>query len=147
MRAARRGATVLIDLSDGFAPSSDIARTRIEIYRHLGIEVARPVKCSSGEYIHYQWPLPAQVRHFTRISFIAPGESETIAHLGSKPISIRKEIGMGSVILLGSTLGSLLLAGDEQAEDIFTSLLLVNGPNPVDLSREQVENRDRALQI
>jgi hypothetical protein len=141
MRAARQGATVLLDLSDGFAPSSDLARTRTEIYRDLGIEVARPVKCSSGEYIRYQWPVPAQVRHFTRISYIQPGESKVIAHLDSKPISVRKEIGLGRVVLLGSTLGTLLLAGDEQAGDIFTTLLSVSCANAAGLST------GRALQI
>ena len=36
VRQAQLGATVLIDLADGFACRSDIARTRIDLKRHLG---------------------------------------------------------------------------------------------------------------
>jgi hypothetical protein len=145
IHAARQGVTVLIDLADGFAASSDLARTRKDLYRHFGIEIAHPVKYSSGDYILYRWPIPAQVRHFTRISYIQPSESKVIAHLGFKPIAVRKEIGLGSVVIFGSALGSLLLAGDEQAHEIFTGLLSVNCPNAVNGSTEEPKSRGTVL--
>lgn len=126
VRQAQLGATVLIDLADGFACRSDIARTRIDLKRHLGIEVADPVAYETGDYIVYRWPVPVLVRHFTRISYIKPGRHTPIAHLVTQSIAVRKEMGLGSVVIIGSTLGSLLLAGDEQAHQILARLLATN---------------------
>jgi hypothetical protein len=125
--AARRGATVLIDLADGFSASSDLARTRTGLYHHFGVEVANPVTYPTGDYVFFRWPHPAQIRHFTRISCIKQGKSKVIAHLGSSPVAVRQEIGLGAVVILGSALGSHLLAGDEQAGQIFASLVVRDG--------------------
>jgi hypothetical protein len=126
VREAQLGATVLIDLADGFASQADIARTRINLAHHLGIEIADPVTYGTGDYIIYRWPLPVLVRHFTRISYVKPGRNTPVAHLGIHSIAVRKEIGLGSVVIIGSTLGSLLLAGDEQAYQILARLLATN---------------------
>ena len=125
--AARQGATVLIDLADGFADSSDLARTRTGLRHHFGVEVANPVTYPTADYVLFRWPHPAQIRHFTRISYIHQGKSKVIAHLGSSPVAIRQEIGLGAVVILGSALGSHLLAGDEQAGQIFASLVVRDG--------------------
>ena len=87
-----------------------IFRTRIDLKRHLGIEVADPVAYETGDYIVYRWPVPVLVRHFTRISYIKPGRHTPVAHLVTQSIAVRKEMGLGSVVIIGSTLGSLLLA-------------------------------------
>jgi hypothetical protein len=125
--AARRGATVLIDLADGFAASSDLARTRTGLRHHFGVEVTNPVTYPTGDYVLFRWPHPAQIRHFTRISCIKQGKSKVIAHLGSSPVAVRQEIGWGAVVILGSALGSHLLAGDEQAGQIFSRLVVRDG--------------------
>ena len=127
VREAQQGATVLIDLADGFASRSDTARTRTHVERYLGVEVADPVAYASAEYVVFRWPLPVQVRHFTRVSFITPGRNIPIAHLGSHSIAVRKEVGLGSVLIIGSNLGPLLLAGDAQAHQVFARLLAANG--------------------
>jgi hypothetical protein len=126
VREAELGSTLLIDLADGFASGSDVARTRISLERNLGIEIAHPVTCETGDYLVYRWPLTALVRHFTRVSYIQPGRHVPVAHLGVRPIAVRKEVGLGSVVILGSNLGSLLLAGDEEANKVFACLLAPN---------------------
>jgi hypothetical protein len=123
VREAQLGATVLIDLADGFASRSATARTRRNLEHHLGIEIADPVAYRTRDYIVYRWPLPVLVRHFTRISHVKPGQNMPVAYLGTDSIAVRKEIGRGSVVIIGSTLGSLLLAGDEQAHQILARLL------------------------
>jgi hypothetical protein len=122
-REAQLGATVLIDLADGFAPRSDTARTRASFEQHLGIQIADPVTSATGDYIVYRWPLPVLVRHFTRVSYIEPGRNMPIATLGARSIAVRKESGLGSVLIIGSPLGPPLLAGDEQAHQILARLL------------------------
>jgi hypothetical protein len=126
VQEAELGSTVLIDLADGFASPSDVARTRRGLERDFGIEIAHPVTFGTADYIVYRWPLPALVRHFTRVSLIQPCRNIPVAHLGAHAIAVRKEIGMGHIVILGSTLGSLLLAGDEQAHQIFACLLTQN---------------------
>jgi hypothetical protein len=126
VREAQQGASVLIDLADGFASRSDTARTRAHVERYLGVEVADPVAYTSAEYVVFRWPLSVMVRHFIRVSFIAPARNMPIAHLGTHSIAVRKEVGLGSVLIIGSNLGPLLLAGDEQAHQVFARLLTTN---------------------
>ena len=126
VREAQLGANLLIDLADGFASWTEVAQTRKNLEHHIGIQIADPVAYGTGDYITYRWPLPVLVRHFTRVSYIKPGQNTPIAHLGTHSIAVCKEIGLGSVVVIGSTLGSLLLAGDEQAYQILAGLLATN---------------------
>lgn len=124
LSAALRGSNVLIDLSDGFASLQDRTLTRVSLKRYLGIEVLQPVEYAAGDYIAYRWPRLALVRHFTRVSYIQPDKNhEPAAFLGTNIVAIRKAIGMGQVVILGSALGSLLLARDAQAQEIFAGIL------------------------
>lgn len=121
--AARLGSTVLIDLADGFACFSDRVLTRTRLRRHLGITVAHPAVCTTYDYISYRWPMAALVRHFSRVSYIDAGADQPIAYLGPNSVAVRKRVGRGSILIFGSALGSLLLAGDEQAHQIFAAML------------------------
>lgn len=123
VREAQLGATVLIDLADGFTSRSHTSRVRMNFEHDLGIEIADPVAYRSADYIAYEWPLRVLVRHFTRGSYITPGRNMPVARLGTHSVAVRKEIGRGSVVIIGSNLGSLLLAGDEQAHEILARLL------------------------
>jgi hypothetical protein len=122
-REAQLGATVLIDLADGFASRSEVTRTRMNLRHRLDIRIADPVASATGDYVFYRWPLPALVRHFTRTSYIEPGQNMSIAHLGAQSTAVRKELGLGSVVVIGSPLGSPLLAGYEQAHQILARML------------------------
>lgn len=123
-RAARCGSNILVDLSDGFASLPDRTMTRVSLRHYLGIEVLQPVAHAAGDYIAYRWPHCALVRHFTRVSYIQPNENhESAAFLGTNLVAVRKAIGLGKVMILGSSLGSLLLARDEQALEIFAGIL------------------------
>jgi hypothetical protein len=122
--AARRGSNLLVDLCDGFASWPDRTLTRVSLKRYLGIEVLQPVTYAAGDYIAYRWPRFALVRHFTRVSYIQPSKNhEPAAFLGTNFVAVRKAIGLGRVMILGSALGSLLLARDEQALEIFAGIL------------------------
>ncbi len=84
----------------------------------------QPVTYEMGDYIGYQWPRFALVRHFTRVSHIEPSKNhEPAAWLGTNVVAVRKAVGIGNFVILGSALGSLLLARDEQAQEIFTGIL------------------------
>lgn len=123
-RDAWHGSSILVDLSDGFASLPDRTLTRVRLERHLGIEVLQPVEYAPGDYIAYRWPHSALVRHFTRVSYIQPGKDhEPAAFLGTNIVAVRKSIGIGQVVMLGSALGSLLLARDAQAQEIFAGIL------------------------
>lgn len=122
-RTVRSGTTMLIDLADGFAAPSDLSATRLALHRHFGIEVAQPVPCPVVDYVQYRWPLPAQVRHFSRVSYIKTVTSKAIAHLGFSVVVICKEVGLGRIVVFGSALGPLLLAGDREAHEILAGIL------------------------
>jgi hypothetical protein len=122
-RVVRSGTTVLIDLADGFAATSDLRATRLALHRHFGIEVAQPVPCAAIDYVHYRWPLQAQVRHFSRISYIKTATGKAVAHLGFRAVVICKEAGLGRVVVFGSALGPLLLAGDREGHQILAGIL------------------------
>jgi hypothetical protein len=124
LHAAWRGSNVLLDLCDGFASLPDRTLTRVNLKRYLDIEVLQPITYEKGDYIAYRWPRFGLVRHFTRVSYIQSSKNhEPAAWLGTNVVGVRKAVGIGDVVILGSALGSLLLARDEQAQEIFAGIL------------------------
>ena len=127
VREAQLGANLLIDLADGFASWTEVAQTR---------------KNSGAPH----WDPRSQIRSHTEPATILLIDGLSLCWCGTllesvtlnrariqqlptwepSSIAVCKEIGLGSVVVMGSALGSLLLAGDEQAYQILAGLLATN---------------------
>jgi hypothetical protein len=66
-------------------------------------------------YVRYTWPGELNVRDFSRIIPVLANPGEIIGRVGRIPVALKKRVGDGALIFLGSPLGPALLAGDPQA--------------------------------
>lgn len=66
-------------------------------------------------YVDYHWPVETKVRDFSRAVPIGPGDAETIAWFQGVPVAVRRRVGKGTLVFLGSPLGPHLLAADREA--------------------------------
>lgn len=121
--ALREGATVILESGAGFADeaSPDFRAHRDALRDRFGIHAGAPVPLwprhpSSGgiPYVDYTWPSAARVRDFSRlVPLTAPqGDAAIIARVDGMPAAIRRRIGRGTLVVLGSPLGVALWAGD-----------------------------------
>ena len=66
-------------------------------------------------YVDFIWPVRARIREFCPLH-LAPAPGDTvIATFGGKPAALRREVGRGTLILLGSPVGPALLSADPDA--------------------------------
>ncbi len=83
-----------------------------------------PLGSPNEMYVRYRWPSSAMVRKFGRVLPVECQPGESIAHFGGKPIAMRKRMGRGCLIFLGSMLGPHLRAGDREAQKLARGLIL-----------------------
>ena len=66
-------------------------------------------------YVEYSWPIKAKIREFAAASLgPAPGD-RVIATYAGRPVALRRRVGRGTLVLLGSPLGPIFLSGDGDA--------------------------------
>jgi hypothetical protein len=75
-------------------------------------------------YIDYIWPYQTKVRDFSRVVPLAAQGGDVIGFAGKLPVALRKRVGKGALIFLGSPLGPHLLAGDVEAGRWLHSVLI-----------------------
>ena len=73
-------------------------------------------------YVRYVWPHKAMVRDFSRLIPVRAQTGEVIARVGEVPVALKKNVGKGTLIFLGSPLGPLLRAGDLEARSWLASV-------------------------
>jgi hypothetical protein len=92
-RWLERGATVLLEY---------VAGPSIEPSRYF-------------PYVEYSWPVRVKIREFAPVKLTpAPGD-EIIATFLGQPVGLRRSVGDGTLITLGSPLGPVFLTGDSDA--------------------------------
>lgn len=102
---------VLVESSAGFVPENLSWLTR------WGISVGEPRTVQGPAWVSFNWPVPAIIRDFGRVSPITGGA--VIAHLGDMPVAVRQ----GPLVVLGSPLGPHVYAGDPDARDLLAAIL------------------------
>jgi hypothetical protein len=109
------GALVLCELSP-FAH-------RLTGLQAFGMAADAPVAIGPGHtdrhglFVRYRWPHAALVRSF--LGFVPlSGDGLLSATYGGHAVAMRRQIGRGAVIVLGSMLGPSLFAGDSQAREV-----------------------------
>lgn len=120
-RALRRGTTVVIESGAGFAAHGTFRRHRGSLSEGLQIAVAPPVdlwadrSTTRAPYIEFTWPRRSKIRDFSRVVPLAEQPGEIIAWAGDLPVALRRRVGAGTLLYLGSPVGPALWAGDAEA--------------------------------
>ncbi len=116
------GGNVLLESGAAFAYPEEFQAHRAALRQGLGIAVELPVNlarggCGGGRvpYVDYEWPLTVKVRDFSRVIPVDARGGEVIGRAGGVPVALKRQVGRGSVIFLGSPLGPALWAGDAEA--------------------------------
>ena len=113
------GGTVILESAAGFAAEADFRAHRAELSDFLQVHVDAPVRLwTAGQrvpYVDYSWPHSAKIRDFSRVVPLAPQPGEIIARVDGLPVCLKRQIGRGTLIFLGSPLGPALWAGDAEA--------------------------------
>lgn len=136
-RCLRAGATVLLESGAGFAAGRDFRAHRAVLRDQLGVHIEAPVRLWSRPdargmpYIDYSWPASAQIRDFSRVVPLgrrSEGAGEIIARVDGLPVALKRRLGRGDLIFLGSPLGPALWAGDAEARRWFGDVVLASRP-------------------
>lgn len=115
-----RGTTVIVESGAAFATGSGFRDHRQALRQWLQLDVHTPVDLwtePSGRipYIDYTWPYRAKVRDFSRVVPVGGEAGEVIGRVGDVPVALKRRLGSGTLIYLGSPLGPALWAGDAEA--------------------------------
>lgn len=118
-----RGSTVLLESGATFVDlrEFDIHRRLIELAFGIKLGPARrlwetPQPLREAPYISYDWPAKVKVRDFSRLIPVRCQHGETIARFQEIPVALRRRVGDGTLVFLGSPLGPHLWAGDREAQ-------------------------------
>ncbi|HEV2670664.1 MAG TPA: hypothetical protein VGU74_06195, partial [Gemmatimonadales bacterium] len=115
--SVQAGAVVILESGAAFASRQD-RRAHCDALRSLEVRVGAPVhlwpRCTP--YVDYQWPRAAKLRDFSRVIPLADHAGEAIGWIDGLQVALRRQVGRGSFIFLGSPLGPALWAGDADAK-------------------------------
>jgi hypothetical protein len=81
-----------------------------------------PFSQRSIPYVHYVWPREAMVRDFSRLVPVRAQNGQAIGRARGVPVALKKRVGKGTLIFLGSPMGPLLRAGDLEARSWLASV-------------------------
>jgi hypothetical protein len=113
------GGTVILESGRAFATPPDF---------HVQLWAAGAQRVP---YVDFSWPTTAKVRDFSRVVPLARQSGEIIARVDGLPVGLKRTVGNGTLIFLGSPLGPALWARDTEAERWLVNL------------SEQVQRDDR----
>ena len=122
-KSLRGGGTVLLESGAGFAGESGFRIHRDALRSQLQIRVAAARFKSRGvPYVDYAWPYPTKIRDFSRVVPVGDQPGEVIARVDGLPVALKRQVGAGTLIFLGSPLGPALWAGDTEARQWLSRL-------------------------
>jgi hypothetical protein len=75
-------------------------------------------------YVDYHWPVQAKIREFTPTKLTPAPQDQIIATFVGQPVGLRRRVGNGTLVTLGSPLGPLFLSGDVDAARWLAALAL-----------------------
>lgn len=122
----KAGTIVLLESGGGYLDADEVASQRQTLRSIFDVNVADAIDVRSGNgqvpYICCRWPRELLVRDFSRALPMIAQESAVIGRIGALPVAIKKRIGNGILIVLGSPFGPALRAGDLEARAWVQSL-------------------------
>jgi hypothetical protein len=66
-------------------------------------------------YVDYAWPVNVKIREFAPVCIDPVAGDEIIGTLAGKPVALRRKVGSGTLVMIGSALGPVFLTGDADA--------------------------------
>jgi hypothetical protein len=126
------GASVILESGTAFAQKKEFRAHRDVLRDSLQVRIEAPVRLwpahSSSRgipYVDYTWPSRAKVRDFSSVVPLADRADggEIIAWVDGLPVALKRRRGRGTLIFLGSPLGTALWAGDTEARRWFSDVL------------------------
>lgn len=125
----KQGATALVESGAAYLTPAEFQVQKSLIGSEFGITVMNPVKVwmrngpfDGVPYVDFTWPSPARIRDFSHAVPLAADDAETIATQRGKVVGIKRRLGNGTLIFLGSPAGPHLLTADPEARRWFESL-------------------------
>lgn len=132
---AEAGALILVESGGIFLSPADFRRQKSLVQSQFGLTMLPPIKLweTSGSfscfpYVDFTWPVAARVRDFSQIiplaGPLAPPDVEgaaAIAGIDDTVVALKRRLGAGTLVFLGSPLGPQLLAGDREARRWFAA--------------------------
>jgi hypothetical protein len=123
------GCSVIFESGASFASHDEVLRQCMMWRQAFGIDAdlspSAPVWPAGGsvDYVRYHWPADARIRCFGQFFPIHSSGSERIAVYRGRPVAVRKRIGRGLLLFLGSPLGPMLAAEDYQAAELAAGMI------------------------
>jgi hypothetical protein len=137
----KTGTHLLLESGAGFLSTADFAEHQKMLHRYFDVTVEPPVDLwsknthddvffshrsgrnakrqlsgqQSTPYVNYDWPSKATVRDFSRVTPVSAKTGDIIGSIGAVPVALKRRMGKGILIFLGSPLGPALRAGDPEA--------------------------------
>ena len=121
------GASVILESGLGFSSRTE-SKHQIDLLKKVfGLQLLPPVKVgknpAAATYLEYTRPVPRLVRTFEAITPVGCDQSEALARLGKYSVCIRKRIGDGALVFLGSMLGPGIVAEEREAIEVASALV------------------------
>ena len=141
----------MLESGAGFLSPAETAAHQRMLLRCFELEVGPPVDLWSGKladdglfasrtgsrrreaidgrqaipYVRYVWPREIMVRGFTRVIPVSAKRGEVIGWAGSLAVGLKRPVGKGTLLFLGSPLGPALRAGDPEARSWLQSVVVL----------------------
>jgi len=111
------GGIVILESGAAFASEQVLRAHRDTLRESFAVRVSAPVRLwpRRTPYVDYTWPVATKVRDFSRAMPLDQPAGETIGFADGQPVALRRQVGRGTFIFLGSPLGPALWAGDREA--------------------------------
>ncbi len=115
------GAWLLLESGVCFSPPAHAATQSAILKQGFGLDIQPPRNAHSC--VTYSWPIRKMVRPFQTITPVLCSPREVIATYDGWPVCLRRKLGQGGIIYLGSMLGPGLMAEEREAHAIGSALL------------------------
>jgi len=121
------GAWVILESGLGFSSRTESKHQTDLLKKAFGLQLLPPVKVGknpvAATYLEYTRPVHRLVRTFEAITPVWCDQSEALARLGKHSVCIRKRIGDGTLVFLGSMLGPGIGAEEREAVEVASALV------------------------
>ena len=122
-----QGAWVILESGLGFSSRTESKHQTDLLKKVFGLQLLPPVKVgkdpAAATYLEYTRPIHRLVRTFEAITPVRCDQSAALARLGKHSVCIRKRIGDGTLVFLGSMLGPGVGAGEREAIEVASALV------------------------
>jgi hypothetical protein len=125
LERVRGGGLVILESGGAYSSAEEIRRQARILAGVFGIHVEEPVEVNAHEasYITYKCPQRILVRTFGAMTPVRCAPEERIAEFAGTAVAMRRSVGKGTIVYLGSILGVGLLAQEREARQVGHALL------------------------